>query len=353
MLQGADGGVFFESKPGYIVLSDGAVFSGYMPSYQTEDTIAEVVFTTGMSGYVESLSDPSYSGEILVFTYPLIGNYGVNKDDMESPVVRASGVVVSTAESDWNHAQADRSLLAWLREYNIPIIYGVDTRALTKHLRSHGTMIGAISAHTDVKLPKKLAPSFVTIDEPKEYGEGEKTVLLVDCGAKGNIITELVSRGVRVLRVPMDYDFTTVEADGVMLSNGPGDPTDYAVTVANVKKALKQDRPIFGICLGNQLLALAAGGSTYRLKFGHRGHNQPCLANQKGSAYITSQNHGYAVSEESLPRGWKVSFRNLNDDSVEGIHHVSKPFSSVQFHPEACPGPTDTSWLFDDFVGSL
>lgn len=347
--QGAD---FF--VPGIITLRDGTVFDGMVPDGQDGMRSGEVVFNTGMTGYVESLTDPSYHNQILVFTYPLIGNYGVNIQDGESEKIQVSGVVVSELAMNWSHAGSDRSLLTWLKEQDIPVITGVDTRALTKHLRVHGTIPGAISRDTVKPGDIKVDQSFVTIDKPTLYGKQDaKKVILVDCGAKENIVRSLLDMNVQIQRVPYDYDYSHEEYDGVLLSNGPGDPTDYAVTIEIAKKALANEKPIFGICLGSQILGLAAGATTYKLPFGHRGHNQPCLNDQQGRAYITSQNHGYALDEKTLPSGWRVSFRNLNDGSVEGIEHVNKPFFAVQFHPEAAPGPTDTAWLFERFYASL
>ena len=333
-----------------MILTDGTIFQGVMPKWQQDEYFGEVVFNTGMTGYVESLTDPSYSNQILVFTYPLIGNYGVNIAAGESPKIRASGVIVSEASGHWSHSASDRSFLDWLESQNIPILIGADTRAITKHLRSKGTMIGAITNSHERIGKYKHEPKFVSVDMPIIYNEKKaKKVILVDCGAKENIVRSLLKLPVQVKRVPYDFDYTKESYDGVLISNGPGDPTDYKATVKIAKKALSINKPVFGICLGSQIMGLAAGAKTYKLKFGHRGHNQPCLASQSKRAYITSQNHGYAIDERSLPKGWKASFRNLNDGSVEGIEHVNKPFFSVQFHPEACPGPTDTEWLFDKF----
>jgi carbamoyl-phosphate synthase small subunit len=348
-----EGAAFF--MPGRLTLEDGKVFQGHIPVWQKDGQFnAEVVFNTGMTGYVESVTDPSYHNQILVFTYPLIGNYGVNEKDGESNKIQAAGAVMSELATNWSHDAADKSFKDWFESQNVPLITGVDTRALTKYLRTRGTMLGAISADEIDAKSISIEQSFVSLDKPRTYNEGaSKKVVLVDCGAKENILRNLLSMDLEVLRVPYDYDFSNEDYDGVLLSNGPGDPTDYAPTIENVKKAITKDKPIFGICLGSQLLGLAAGGSTYKLKFGHRGHNQPCLNDGEGRAYITSQNHGYALDEKTLPDGWRVNFRNLNDDSVEGIEHVSKPFFAVQFHPEACPGPTDTSWLFERFRKSL
>lgn len=342
------------TKPGRITLSDGTVFHGEMPDWQNNIYNGEVVFNTGMSGYVESLTDPSYHNQILVFTFPLIGNYGVNENDGESKKIQVAGVVMSELAANWSHGAASQSFREWLESQNIPLLTSVDTRALTKYLRTRGTMLGAISSNEIDTNDITVQQSFVSIDEPIMYNEGaKKKVILVDCGAKENILRNLLDLNVQVKRVPYDYDYTNEDYDGVLLSNGPGDPTDYEPTIDIAKKAIAKGKPIFGICLGSQVLGLAAGGKTYKLKFGHRGHNQPAYDDQTERAYITSQNHGYAIDEKSLPGEWRVLFRNLNDNSVEGIEHTGKPFFAVQFHPEACPGPTDTNWLFERFEKSL
>lgn len=350
----SNGGDFFISKKTKLYLSDGTSFDGLSPDWQTGAFNGEVVFNTGMTGYLESLTDPSYSNQILVFTFPLIGNYGVDTRATESDKIQVAGVIVSEAAEGWSHSKSDRSLIQWLHEQNIPILTDVDTRALTKHLRSRGTMLGAISDKPVKSAAIKLDQKFVSISKPVDYNTtGTKTVVLVDCGAKENIVRSLVAQDLHVRRVPYHYDYTHEDYDGVMLSNGPGDPTDYQATVDIAKKALALGRPVFGICLGTQIMALAAGAKTYKLKYGHRGHNQPCLELSTNKGVITSQNHGYAIDEKSLPKDWEVSFKNLNDGSVEGISHVSKPFFSVQFHPEATPGPTDTAWLFGKFKEML
>lgn len=347
-------GDFFNTAGGYLRLEDGQIFEGRVPAWQKGSFVGEIVFNTGMSGYVESLTDPSYSGQILVFTYPLIGNYGVDPASGESDKIQASGAVVSEAALNFSHAGAQQSFLSWLKSQNIPVLIDADTRALTKHLRVRGTMAGAITDNPKANPDFKLGTHHVSIDKPIIYNKQHKTrVILVDCGAKANILRELLEHPIQVKRVPHDYDYAGEDFDGVVLSNGPGDPTDYPATIANAKKAFKAGKPVFGICLGNQIMALAAGAKTYRLKFGHRGHNQPCQEDASQRGFITSQNHGYAVDEASLPKGWRVSFRNLNDNSVEGVEHISKPFFAVQFHPEACPGPTDTRWLFERFFKAL
>lgn len=350
----SNGGDFFVTKESHLYLHDGTIFDGVAPTWQQGAFVGEVVFNTGMTGYVESLTDPSYSNQILVFTFPLIGNYGVDLLSSESNKIQVSGVIVSEAALNWSHSGSDRSLLEWLHSQNIPVLIDVDTRALTKYLRTRGTMAGAISDVPVKPADMALTQKFVSVDAPVSYNpEGKKKVILVDCGAKENIVRSLVAQDLHVVRVPYDYDYTGEEYDGVMLSNGPGDPTDYQATIDIARKALAQQRPVFGICLGTQIMALAAGASTYKLKYGHRGHNQPCIESSTNKGYITSQNHGYAIDAASLPKDWRVSFTNLNDGSVEGIEHVSKPFFSVQFHPEATPGPTDTAYLFEKFRGIL
>ena len=347
-------GDFFKTQTGRLDLADGTSFTGTVPDWQTKNYVGEVVFNTGMTGYVESLTDPSYAGQILVFTYPLIGNYGVDELSGESGKIQASGVVVSQAALHPSHVSSGGSFLAWLKAQDVPIIMDVDTRSLTKHLRTQGTMAGAIGVTRTKPKAMKLSTHFISVDEPVTHNPKKtKKVILVDCGAKENILRSLLQLPVHVKRVPYDYDYTNEQYDGVLLSNGPGDPTDYKATIAVAAKALKLGKPVFGICLGSQIMALAAGAKTYKLKFGHRGHNQPCLEAETDRGFITSQNHGYAIHAKSLPRGWVVSFKNLNDGSVEGISHTSKPFFSVQFHPEACPGPTDTEWLFERFYKSL
>lgn len=345
---------FFIPGPGYLSLDDGSVWEGVLADSQAGPCTGEVVFNTGMTGYVESLTDPSYAGQILVFTYPLIGNYGVDVGAVESDTIQVSGVIVSEAADNWSHPRSESSLSEWLQTHNVPLLSGVDARALTKHLRVSGTKPGMIS--TEPKNSGKIKPEkkFISIPKPITYNPtATKTVILVDCGTKENILRSLLDLPLRVKRVPHDYDYTDEAYDAVLLSNGPGDPADYQAAVEITRKALRGDKPVFGICLGSQIMGLAAGARTYKLTFGHRGHNQPCIEQGTDRAFITSQNHGYAIEESSLPKDWEVTFRNLNDDSVEGVRHKTKPFFSVQFHPEACPGPTDTEWLFERFHESL
>lgn len=345
--RGSQRSSFFKKKSATLYLEDGNTFDGQL-LFQSAPRVGEVVFNTGMTGYVESLTDPSYRGQILVFTYPLIGNYGVSLAHSESDKIQVSGVVVAEAATNWSHSGADRSLLQWLKSQDIPLLVGVDTRALTKHLRTRGTVLGAIGTVKPKNWKLNFAPS--SANPPKIYNRGgSKRVVLVDCGAKGNILQSLMGLALQIKLVAHDYDYTNEDYDAVLISNGPGDPEDYRQTVAIAKQSMKSGKPMFGICLGSQIMGLAAGAKTYKLLFGHRGHNQPCIEVASNKCYITSQNHGYAVDERTLPPGWCVSFRNLNDQSVEGIAHTTKPFFSVQFHPEACPGPTDTRWLFERF----
>jgi carbamoyl-phosphate synthase small subunit len=345
-----------------LVLEDGTTFEG--KSFGYEGSVAgEVVFNTAMTGYPESLTDPSYEGQILVSTYPLIGNYGVpgaEKDENgipkfhESDRIHISGLVISDYSFEYSHWNAKESLRAWLIENKVPGIFDVDTRAVTKILREKGTMLGKIIFEDrDVELydpNKENLVAKVSIDEKKVYGNGKHKVVLVDTGAKYNILRCLLKRDTTVEVVPWNYDFTQDDYDGVMLSNGPGDPQMCDETIGNIKKAMDIEKPIFGICLGNQLLGIASGGSTYKLKYGHRAHNHPVIKVGSDTCYITSQNHGFAIDQDSLGDDWEPLFVNINDETNEGIRHKTKPFFSTQFHPEASSGPTDTEFLFDDFI---
>jgi carbamoyl-phosphate synthase small subunit len=342
-------------KPAQLILKTGEVFYGQAPVTQVGNHFGEVVFNTGMVGYIESLTDPSYSGQILVFTYPLIGNYGVTANDTwESTQSHVSGIVMSDLALNYSNHEAIYSLSDWLQQQHIPYLTGVDTRALTKLLRVNGVIPGAI---TPIDAKPNQFEDFASVDwvkkvsiqQPIEYGQGEKLIIAIDCGMKENIIRSLLEFPVRIKRVPHDYDFTNEAFDAVFVSNGPGDPIQCEKTIHILQKAMLQKKPTFGICLGTQLMALAVGAKTYKLPYGHRAQNQPCLDISTQRCYLTSQNHSYAVDETTLPTGWRVLFRNLNDQSVEGIEHSKDPFFAVQFHPEAAPGPMDAKWLFKKF----
>ena len=348
-------------------LSNGMEFRGYSFGY-AGPCDGEVVFSTAMVGYPESLTDPSYSGQILCVTYPLIGNYGVPSEgadsngisiNFESEKIHVRGLVISDYSSEYSHWNAVKSLGQWLEEQKIPGIYGIDTRELTKVLRENGAMLGMIvpdGVEKSFPVPDPNLENQVAIASCKEvirYGHGDKKIVLVDCGVKHNILRCLVNRGIEVIRVPWDYDFNTLEYDGLFISNGPGNPEFMDVTVEHIREAMKKDKPIFGICMGNQLLCRAGGASTYKLKYGHRSHNQPVRMVGTNRCFITSQNHGFAVDNNTLGADWEPLFINMNDNTNEGIRHKSKPFFSAQFHPEASSGPTDTEFLFDEFISKL
>lgn len=350
---------------GKLVLEDGSIFEGKIFG-AADQTGGEIVFNTSMTGYQEILTDPSYKGEIVCMTYPLIGNYGINKEDFESIKSHVNGFIVREFAEEPENWRIEKTLENYLKENNITAISGIDTRALTKILRKQGTMRGIITAEdlTEEELINKAkkAPglsgrdlvSQVSRKTVIEYGEDKKyKVVLVDCGAKNNIQNSLLERDCSVIRVPaatsakkiLDYN-----PDGVMFSNGPGDPED-ADYVAQTLKNLLGEVPIFGICLGHQLLARACGAETYKLKFGHRGANHPVKDLESGRVYISSQNHGFAVKNESLSGlDLKVTHINVNDKTIEGIRHSKYPAFSVQYHPEASPGPEDSHYLFDDFI---
>ena len=366
-----------------LILQDGTVFEGRSFGYEGS-TAGEVVFNTAMTGYPESLTDPSYEGQILVTTFPQLGNYGVPpsggddslKDYYEGSRIHCRAIVAQDYAFNHSHWLADRSLAQWLKEEKIPGLYDIDTRALTKHLRNHGSMLGKIviegcddvdfydpnaenliakTSCTDVLIYDGVGAEPRVFDgtELPEAPEGKKTVLLVDCGIKHNIIRCLLRRGVRVVRVPWDYDFTGLKYDGLFISNGPGNPDFAGKTIEHIRKAMERPEPICGICIGNQLLAKAAGAQTYKLKYGHRSHNQPVRRAGTDSCYVTSQNHGFAVDNATLPADWEPLFINMNDGTNEGIRHKSKPYFSAQFHPEASSGPRDTEFLFDEFIELL
>ena len=333
-------------------LIDGTKFEG--TSFGAEKSVSgEVVFNTGMVGYVEALTDPSYKGQILVLTYPLIGNYGVG-GDWESDKIQVEALVISDYSLKYSHHEAIKSLSEWLKENNLPGIFGVDTRRLTKRLREGGAMLGRLIFNEEIDFSdpnKRNLVGEVSLREARGFGTGQE-ILLVDCGCKLSILRNLLKRNVSVLQVPWNFKLTNEifeRTKGVILSNGPGDPMICTETIELVKELLKKEISILGICLGNQILALATGARTYKLKYGHRGQNQPCRASGTERCFITSQNHGYAVDKESLPSGWEESFYNLNDGSNEGITNGQNAFG-VQFHPEAMPGPNDLEFLFDEFI---
>jgi len=347
-----------------LVLEDGTEFKGY--SFGSERSVSgEVVFNTGMVGYPESLTDPSYRGQILTFTYPLIGNYGVPGDDrngkllkfFESDNIHVQGVVLACRPDSYSHWNAKRSFPEWLLENDIPGIHGIDTRALTRRLREKGTMLGKIvfkGERVGLEDPnRRNLVAEVSSTRPVHYEGGGKKVVVIDCGVKNGIIRAFLQRGFTVQKVPWDHDFLAEEADGIIISNGPGDPIMCRDTIDRVKEALDDKTPILGVCLGSQILGLAAGAKTYKLKYGHRGQNQPCVETGTKRCYITSQNHGYAVRSETLPRDWREWFFNKNDETNEGLMHISKPFFGTQFHPEASPGPDDTELIFDMFVRAI
>lgn len=368
------------ARPARLVLEDGSEYAGWSLG-KARSQAGEVVFTTGMTGYPQSLTDPSFRGQILVSTYPLVGNYGVplhkktgepfldEQDipvDLESDRIQVSGFVVAEACEEPSHFASGASLSAWLEKSNVPGIYGIDTRALTCRLREQGVMQGKIlvEGSREVTLDSGILPHPVAEVSPTEIKtfvpKGDHNprgkiprIVLINCGAKANILRCLLARNVEVLQVPWNQDISGIDYDGLFLSNGPGDPKACSKTIATVRHAFDRRKPIFGICLGNQIMALAAGGDTYKLPYGHRGQNQPCIEAGTKRCYITSQNHGYAVREETLPKSWEPWFINANDGTIEGIRSATGLFSAVQFHPEGCPGPRDTEFLIDRFIDQV
>lgn len=349
------------ANSGFLILENGKIFEG-ISFGSTKAVSGEVVFNTGMVGYPEGFTDPSYCGQILTMTYPLIGNYGVPHPKLfESEKLKIRGLVVSSYFDDTSHYQAKSSLSSWLKKEEVPALCGIDTRSLTQILREFGVMNGQIT----FTLPPKGGIVFADINSvnlvkivscknPKVYKGGKFRLLVIDCGLKENQIRIFQKLGLTVIRVPWDYNpFISkkkLEFDAVFISNGPGDPKMATSTIATVTEVLKRKIPTLGICLGNQILALAAGADTYKLKYGHRGQNQPVIDEETKRCFVTTQNHGFAVNVKTLPKNWTVWFTNLNDNTNEGIKHTKLPFYSTQFHPEAAPGPTDTEWVFTFFI---
>lgn len=356
-------------------IKNGPTFEGY--SFGAEKSVAgEAVFTTSLVGYPESMTDPSYCGQILVFTQPLIGNYGVPSGEardqfnllryFESPHCHVVGIIVAEYAYEHSHWTAVESLAQWCQREGVAAVTGVDTREVIQYLREQGSSLGRITVENQTP-PEYLDPmstnlvAKVTTKKPYYVKalEPKCNVALIDCGVKENIVRSLVARGANVTVVPYDFRIQDVagEFDGIFISNGPGNPTFCDVTVNNLKELMQDEKlvdlPIFGICLGHQLLALAAGAKTHKLKYGNRAHNIPAMDLTTGQCHITSQNHGYAIDESSLPSDWKPYFVNLNDQSNEGMIHVSRPIFSTQFHPEAKGGPEDTAILFDKYFGNI
>ncbi len=372
-----------------LILDDGSRFHGKSFGYE-KSVVGEVVFNTAMTGYPESLTDPSYAGQLMTLTYPLVGNYGVPPFTfganglpvfMESGKIHAEAIIVSDYSEKYSHWNAVESLADWLKREQVPGITVIDTRELTKVLREHGVMMGRIvfgneesetedegfSAYGDINYVDRVSCKEIVVyagDKSRTFSVGIskdelnaqldsslKKVILVDCGVKANIIRCLLKRGVEVIRVPWNYDFNGIDFDGLFISNGPGDPDTCDAAVQNIRKAMQDETlPIFGICMGNQLLSKAGGARIYKLKYGHRSHNQPVRMVGTDRCFITSQNHGYAVDNNTLGDDWEPLFINMNDGSNEGIRHKKNPWFSAQFHPEAASGPTDTEFLFDEFV---
>ena len=350
------------SLDGKLVLSDGSIYKGKMFGSR-KSTNGEVVFSTNMVGYPESMTDPSFCGQIINLTYPLIGNYGVPtdiKDEnniikfLESRRIWCNGILVQDYSHIHNHWNSSKSLSQWMKEYDVPGLYGIDTREITTKIRDSGAMLGKIVYNNEDidfdNINNRNLVAEVSTKELKTYGNGNIHIIAIDCGIKENIIRCLVERGAKVTVVPYNYDFNHLNFDGIFISNGPGDPSMCEETIINIRKNLDGDIPIFGICLGNQILARASGHDTYKMQYGNRGQNQPVIDLITKQAYITSQNHGYAVKMDEIDRDWRPYFVNVNDGTNEGLIHNTKPFFSVQFHPEARGGPYDTSFLFDKFI---
>ena len=349
----------------FLALQNGEIFEGVSVG-ATGETIGEIVFDTGMSGYQEVLTDPSFVGQIITMTYPLIGNYGVNSQDNEAKKPKCKGFVVHEICDEPSNFRCENTIDHYLKENNIIGIQGIDTRKLTKILRSAGTMNAIISTNQNFKFEDNIEKlnNYKVINPVKQvstkeiiYNKPENPnglrIVIVDLGIKQNIVRSLLKRGCEVVVVPNDTSYEQIlklNPDGLMLSNGPGDPTYCNDILPNIKQLYESGIPMFAICLGHQLLALASGANTSKLKFGHRGGNHPVKDLNKDRVYITSQNHGYAVEMDNLAKNAQVTHINMNDNTVEGIKYLDRPVNSVQFHPEASPGPEDTAYLFDEFL---
>nr|WP_314449299.1 carbamoyl phosphate synthase small subunit [uncultured Lachnoanaerobaculum sp.] len=347
----------------YLILEDGSIYEGENVGALRE-AVSEIVFNTSMTGYLEVMTDPSYAGQAVVMTYPLIGNYGICHEDMESYRPWIDGLIVRELSEVASNFRNEDSIQNFLIKNNIPCICGIDTRDLTKRLREHGTMNGFITVDSSFVVEKILqrikeysVKGVVKRTSTKEAyslpGKG-KRVVLIDFGAKRNIARQLQKRGCEVIVVPCDTkakEILKLKPDGIMLSNGPGDPKENVDIIKEIKKLYDTDIPIFAICLGHQLMALATGANTYKLRYGHRGGNHPVKDLETGRTYISSQNHGYAVDESTLDKNICVpAFVNVNDGTNEGLRYINKKIFTVQYHPEACPGPRDSSYLFDKFI---
>ena len=347
----------------YLILEDGSVYEGENVGALRE-AVSEIVFNTSMTGYLEVMTDPSYAGQAVVMTYPLIGNYGICHEDMESYRPWIDGLIVRELSEVASNFRNEDSIQNFLIKNNIPFIFGIDTRDLTKRLREHGTMNGFITVDSSFVVEKILqrikeysVKGVVKRTSTKETyilpGKG-KRVVLIDFGVKKNIARQLQKRGCEVIVVPCDTkakEILKLKPDGIMLSNGPGDPKENVDIIKEIKKLYDTDIPIFAICLGHQLMALATGANTYKLRYGHRGGNHPVKDLETGRTYISSQNHGYAVDESTLDKNICVpAFVNVNDGTNEGLRYIKKKIFKVQYHPEACPGPRDSSYLFDKFI---
>jgi carbamoyl-phosphate synthase small subunit len=369
--------VFRPGKEALLLLEDGSIFFGSGFGAESE-AIGEVVFSTGMVGYPESMTDPSYAGQILAFTYPLIGNYGApsysERDEFglprffESDSIKVKGVVVQESCQAPSHWASKRTLSKWMESEGIPGIEGVDTRALVTRLREEGVMMGILAngrvARERAGLAEILARAEsyssqnfvkgVSVSRPVIHGDAERRIVLLDCGTKYGIVRNLLKRGFQVVRLPYDSSYSTVmryDPAGVVICNGPGDPSMLADTAKSVGSLVESEVPVLGICLGEQVVGMSQGAETFKLKYGHRGQNKPCLDLRTGRGYVTSQNHGYALSEKTLKRTeLKPWFVNADDKTIEGVLHSTRPCMAVQFHPEATPGPYDTLFIFDRFV---